>query len=106
MNKNKKLLRIYAEWKEYSGQAPVWIKTVKCTPYTIIFNKPSETHDDEYDIIDKNGKHVGILRNSQGLFLFFIIYYANMQFVFISISEYLKPLPFSIYLYQFCLVYY
>lgn len=61
--------------EEYSGQKPVWIKTVQCAPYTLIFNNPSETHDVEYDIIDKTGKHVGILRNSQGLFLFYYFFF-------------------------------
>jgi hypothetical protein len=57
-----------AEWKEYSGQDPIWIKTVNCTPYAIIFN-PSEAinQDVEYQIINKKGKQVGILRNTQGL---------------------------------------
>ena len=68
------LLQIYAEWDEYTGQKPVWIKTVKCTPYTIIFNNPSEIQDDEYAIIDKKGKHVGILKNSKGSFFYFIFF--------------------------------
>lgn len=71
-----KIFKEKGELKEYSGQDAVWIKTVNCTPYTIIFDIPSDANEKEYKIINAKGKHVGTLKNSQGsndfLFFFFV----------------------------------
>jgi hypothetical protein len=54
----------------YSEKDPIWIKTINCTSYTIIFD--SDVNDNEYQITDKKGTRVGTLRNLQGfLFNFF-----------------------------------
>lgn len=56
--------------KEQTQPDPTWVKTINCTPYKIIFE--TDENDDEYDIYNKKGKRVGVLRNFKGFFQFFL----------------------------------
>lgn len=75
-NQKSTVSHIYkGEVKAYGKTDTDWIRTINCTSYTIIFEIPSEASDVEYEIRNKKGKPVGILRNSKGLLcnIFFIV---------------------------------
>lgn len=50
---------------ELSNPNPSWIKTIKCKPYAIVFEK-TDALEIEYYITDKNGTKVGVLRRYEG----------------------------------------